>query len=184
MSGQHGNTLYPRARLNYAQLTSTPLRWSLPWVIVMVLAGIGLTQQLAVIDRLHALELWSPVTPAVRIEVGVFRAFHGAGPDDADLRHLREPTGTTDQPREPRLPPVSALQLRDGSFNLSLQSTRNNAAHIHGNFTWRLAAVPGQASLLWVCGYAPAPAGARLGTLRNSTDIPAVWLPANCRGQP
>jgi hypothetical protein len=152
-----------------------------PWIIVLVLCGVAMQSMMVYIDRVQFLGAWSAAADTARFEISMHRALHGGGPEEDDVEALRRlaPGGGSSRADTSLLPGLSGLQVRDGSFNLRIDTGR-----LRGNLSWLLVKADGDATLLWICGYARVPAGVTPPVLANLTDVPPPWLPSVCRNQP
>lgn len=151
----------------------------MPWIIVLLLSSFALQAMMICVERVYFLGAWHAPGRTAQIEIGLHRALHGRGPEESDLQALRQKALLSDGSSQAMQAELSELQVRNGSFDLHLETTRTR-----GNLTWRLVEADGDATLFWICGYARPPAGVAASTLTNLTDVPPLWLPSVCRDTP
>jgi type IV pilus assembly protein PilA len=76
---------------------------------------------------------------------------------------------------------ISAVSVRDGAINITFGNSVNGL--IKGKILTLRPAIVADAPIVpvaWVCGYADGP-GQMIVKGENRTDIPATYLPLNCR---
>ena len=117
-----------------------------PWIIVIVLYGVALQSMMVCVDRMQFLRSWHAASRTAQIEIGLHRALHGQGPEDPDIESLRSDASSRGSSAS-SLPGPAELQVRDGSFNLRIETQR-----LSGNLSWLLAQADGNATLFWICG--------------------------------
>lgn len=169
---------------DFTALTRIPLRWILPWGVIMALVATALIAWEPIIARVHLLSLVEGIRVNARHEVSVFRALNGRMPSDTDLAFLRESSASVSgETRRPILPGTDALTFANGSFRLNLGalSQSGRGPEFTGHLGWFQAEGTGDATTIWMCGYAQAPPGARPLQMPELTDISPELLPSICR---
>lgn len=119
------------------------------------------------IERAYVAEALSHAI-AIKEELGAQFAESGRWPSDAHFSLLRG-----ENPKRPS----PTVEFQEGAFTFVL-----GTGPIHRvSFRAAVSTTSPRAPVIWLCGYATAPAGHHVAA-PNQTDIPLLYLPAACRG--
>lgn len=130
-----------------------------------VLVGAAAATYGVYVERAYVAEALSQAS-LIREEFGVRYAESGLWPTDIDISMMESEAIARPSPK---------LEVHDGAFSFVF------AAGHRVSFRPAVSMASPRAPVVWLCGYAAAPAGYRVAAA-NRTTVPMLYLPGACRG--
>ena len=134
-----------------------------------ILAAVAAGFRSVYVERAHIVEVLHAAT-VIKQELTLVYSNSGDWPAAVSLPNLI----SADEVRKG----IESVDYQAGAFTFNL--TRKDRTYRVG-FRAAVSAQDPRAPVLWLCGYAQAPAGYRVSGV-NRTDIPRLFLPSACRG--